>query len=684
VFVSTTTLAGREMAARKFAGKAEGVFYAPLDMVWTVRRVLRLLQPAVVVVMETEIWPNLFHETSRTGARLVVVNGRISDKALPAYQRWAWFFRAVLPEAAAVLAQDETAASRYRELGAPAVEDAGNLKYDFDPGSARVAADLASFLERIPAETTWIAASTMPPELPMDPDEDVVVLDAFEDLARRHRKQLMILVPRRPERFEPAARLLDERGIAWQRRSALTPESTLTLPGVLLVDTIGELSGLFSRADVVFMGGTLVHRGGHNILEPAAFGCAMVTGPHMENFAEIAASFREAGAVVTAPGPESLAGALEPLLVDSAARRELGAKALEQAGRRRGATARAAGRIVDLFEQATPKPPGTNPLAFLWRAGTALDRALSRRRRLGPPVISIGNLAMGGTGKTPMVLWLAEKLTLEGLRVAVLTRGYGRSSRKPIALPAGARAPVSETGEEPQLLLRSGLMPVGIARNRAKIGEQMAREVRPDVFLLDDGFQHWALERDLDIVLVDSLDPWRGGLPPAGRLREEPGALARAQAVVLTRTEPHRTYAGLLDQITRANPVAQVFRATVEPGRVPFAPGEKICAFCGLAQPETFRATLRALGCEPVLFKVFPDHHKYSEVELTGLAALAPKLVTTEKDLLNVPERLRGALPIVAVPVRMRVENGERLLELVLAAVKSRGNCANFKKSGGL
>jgi tetraacyldisaccharide 4'-kinase len=242
---------------------------------------------------------------------------------------------------------------------------------------------------------------------------------------------------------------------------------------------------------------------------------------------------------------------------------------------------------------------------------------------------------------------------------------------------------VSETGEEPQLLLRSGLVPVGIARNRAAIGEQMAREVRPDVFLLDDGFQHWALERDLDIVLIDSLDPWRGGLPPAGRSREEPRALARAQAIVLTRTEPHRTYEGLLAQIKQANPSAEVFRATVEPGRVSFAPGEKVCAFCGLAQPETFRATLRALGCEPLAFKVFPDHHKYSEVELTALAALAPKLVTTEKDLLNVPERLRGALPIVSVPVRMAVENGERLVELVLAAIRRRETCGNVRKSGG-
>ena len=296
-----------------------------------------------------------------------------------------------------------------------------------------------------------------------------------------------------------------------------------------------------------------------------------------------------------------------------------------------------------------------------------MDRALTRRQRLETPVISVGNLAMGGTGKTPMVLWLAEKLTLAGVRAAVLTRGYGRTSRKAVSLPAGSRAPIAETGEEPQLLLRSGLVPVGIARNRAAIARQMTKDISPDVFLLDDGFQHWQLARDLDIVLVDSLDPWRGGLPPGGRLREDAGALARAQVIVLTRTQTHRTYAGLMAEIRAANPTAPIFRARVETDQPPFAPGEKVGAFCGLAQPETFRATLLSLGCEPVFFKVFPDHHKYSEVELTAMAAGAPKLVTTEKDLLNVPDRLRGALPIVSLRVRMVVEEGERLMELVLA-----------------
>lgn len=670
IFVSTTTLAGKAMAAGKLAGRADGVFYAPLDMVWIVRRVLRALRPAVVVVMETEIWPNLFREIERSGVRLVIVNGRISDKALPRYRRLAWFFRSVLPSAASVLAQDDIAVSRYRELGAAEAQNAGNLKYDFNPDAVRIAPEIVEFLDRHNPDGVWVAASTMPPASEGDPDEDEVVAQVFERVAAARERSLLILAPRRPERFESAAALLASREIPCVRRSRLQEGPELKLPGVLLLDTIGELSGVFSRASVVFMGGTLVDRGGHNILEPAAFGKPILTGPHMENFAEIAASFRAAGAVETVYDAASLAQAVIRLLEDETARESLGRKALEQASERRGATGRAADCIVEHYEQALPQVPGPNPLALLWKFGTALDRALTRRRRLEVPVISIGNLAMGGTGKTPMVLWLAEKLTLAGLRVAILTRGYGRVSRKPIILPAGARAPVSDTGEEAQLLLRSGIAPVGIGRDRYRIGEQMAREVRPDVFLLDDGFQHWALERNLDLVLIDTLDPFRGGLPPRGRLREEPSALSRAKVVILTRTQENRAYTGLRGEIRRINPKAEIYRSRVEPARELLAPGERFGAFCGLAQPETFRATLRELGCEPLFFKAFPDHHKYSEVDLTAMAAQAPKLVTTEKDFVNIPERLRGALPVVTLPVRIHVEDGDRLLAAVLASLR--------------
>jgi len=401
LFVSCSTLAGRQMASQKLSSLATGVFFAPLDLAWIVRRVLRHLRPAVVVVMETEIWPNLFRQTEASGARLVIVNGRISDKALPRYRRLAWFFRAVLPSAARVLAQDETAAARYRELGAVHVENAGNLKYDFDPDSVRLDPALAAFLARLDPAEVVVAGSTMPPAAASDPDEDEVAAEVFARLAAARPRLLMVLAPRRPERFSTAAALLEAKGIPLLRRSALTPDSQLPLPGVLLLDTIGELASLFACAEAVFMGGTLVDRGGHNILEPAAHGCAIVTGPNMQNFAEIAAAFRAAGAVVTVGDASSLATELASLLDDPARREALGRKALEQAAARRGATSRAASAIVELYEQAVPSPPRFNPLAPVWRGGLALHRALSRPERLPVPVVSIGTWPWAEPARPP-------------------------------------------------------------------------------------------------------------------------------------------------------------------------------------------------------------------------------------------------------------------------------------------
>ena len=198
----------------------------------------------------------------------------------PANRRLAWFFGPVLRCADAVLAQTEVSAERYRELGARHVEAAGNLKYDFQPRQ-QVPAEIQQFLQRTAPEAIWIAASTMPPQTPEDPDEDDIVIETFLQLRLRFEKLLLILVPRRPERFDAAAAKLEAAGIPYARRSRLTGSETA---GVLLLDSMGELSGLFSLADVVFMGGTFPHRGGHNILEPAFFAKPVVCGPHMENF----------------------------------------------------------------------------------------------------------------------------------------------------------------------------------------------------------------------------------------------------------------------------------------------------------------------------------------------------------------------------------------------------------------
>ncbi len=695
VFVSVTTPAGRVVAEQRLSTLADGVFYAPFDYCFAVRRVLRLLRPKLVAVLETEIWPNLWREAKRAGCALVILNARISDRAIPRYRRARWFFAPVLGLPDAILAQNPLCRERYLELGAPEgkVLAAGNLKHDFDPERAKMPDPVRRFLERLRPEQIWIAASTMPPATAGDPDEDQAVIVAFQELAQKHSRLLLILAPRRPERFDSAARLLTEAGVPSLRRSALDEGRELPLPGVLLLDTIGELAGLFRIADVVFMGGTLAHRGGHNILEPAAFGRAVIVGPHMENFPAIIEAFRNAEAVVEIGSAEDLAPAVDRLLADAARRSRLGERARRAAAAERGATERAVNELLARYAAAIPRfrPPALLrailwPLSRLWLLGGWVKRRLdgARRKQLATPVVSVGSLAMGGAGKTPLTLWLAEQLTAAGSRPAVLIRGYRRLIRsRSTVLAAGAQAPAALTGDEARIYLRSRLAPVGVGADRASTGRLTEKHFSPDLFLLDDGFQHARLARDLDIVTVDALDPFDEPFP-LGRFREPPRALARAAVIVITRAETCPELSALELAIRRYNPEAPIFRAHSKPLAWVDArtarqwpaeqpPFHRAAAFCGLAQPASFWRTLAGLGCQPVFKRAFPDHHRYRAAELHRLAAEAlargaQALLTTEKDLMNLPEGWEASLaelPLYWLRLTPEVEDSAALLAIV-------------------
>src|SRR5580698_6173024 len=338
VFVSTSTLAGRATADDMLRDLADGIFYAPVDYVCIVRQVLRVLQPSVVVIAETEIWPNLLREIKRTGAAIAIVNGRISDRAVPRYRKLGWFFSAVLPAVDAILAQSEEMRERFMELGAPAaqVRASGNFKYDFEPRTADADSPVRKLIERAKPDKIWIAASTMPP------DEDDAVIATFRDLAGRHPKLMLILAPRKPAAFDDSAAKLSAAGVRHLRRRDLHDGDSLDLPGALLLDSIGELSGLFSVADAVFMGGTLVDRGGHNILEPALFAKPIVMGPHMENFRAIATDFLAADACVEIPNASALTAVIGKLLDSPEAAQKIGRRAYACAQAKRGASERAA------------------------------------------------------------------------------------------------------------------------------------------------------------------------------------------------------------------------------------------------------------------------------------------------------------------------------------------------------
>ncbi len=676
VFVSTSTLAGYATARDRLHGLANGCFYAPLDYAHFVRRVLRSLRPSLLVVLETEIWPNLLREAKRAGCGVLIANGRISDRAFPKYRKRRWFFRHVLSQPDAILVQSERMRKRYVEAGAPAdrVAVAGNLKYDFearrpDPESpvARWAAGGAGPI--------LIAASTTADKTA---DEDRVVIEAWKQLEGWR----LILAPRKPERFEAVSQLLGDT-VFW-RRSEEAPAGD---ERVLLLDTVGELSALFELADVVFMGGTLTETGGHNFLEPALAGKPVVVGPRLENFREIAEDFRAHDAFLQIANAGELLGAI---------RRASGAGEMAQRGRARAEANRGAAAITveamrrlyaeSLFCQARGWPMRLllTPLAFLWKMGARrrLARELRNQRGLDTPVISIGNITSGGTGKTPFVLYLARRFRERGLEPIVLTRGYGRiSHREILVLPRGSTAAVRHTGDEPQLLLRSGETGLGVGPDRYLAGREAEQTLKPDVFLLDDGFSHQRVAREVEIVLIDSLDPFGGGnLLPLGRLREPLEELRRADIFVITRCHAARPLAAIESRLRSVNERAPIFHSrlvtrewihmqTGKPARPPYS----VVAFCGLGNPGSFWTSLEDLGIHPLDRLPFDDHHHYAPRELYALvrhaeAIRAGALVTTEKDVVNLPDDadfLLRDMPVFWLRVDVEIDNEEELLHLI-------------------
>ncbi len=342
IFVSTTTDTGQALARKRF-GEAN-VFYFPMDFAFAIRGYLRALQPRLVIIAETEFWPNFLRLAHASGARIAVVNARISDRSLPRYRRWRGLLRGVLDHVDLLLAQTAEDAARLREIGATEerVRVAGNLKFDIPvPAAPAVVAMLRKSLAATEARPVLVCGSTVDGEEPL-------LLKAFENVLVPHPRAMMVLAPRHPERFAVVAALLEQMSIRFSRRSVWNGEDLGG--GVLLLDTIGELAALYALADIAFVGGSLVPRGGHNILEPAQRGVPIVVGQHTENFRDIVSLFRSRNAVRVA-GPAELPLVFLDLLANDhdEERRALGQRAAETMRSQVGATARTVSALEELL-----------------------------------------------------------------------------------------------------------------------------------------------------------------------------------------------------------------------------------------------------------------------------------------------------------------------------------------------
>jgi 3-deoxy-D-manno-octulosonic-acid transferase len=348
VLVSTTTSTGQKLAAQRFG--AENVFYFPLDFAFAIQPYFDALRPELVVVAETEFWPNFLRIAKRNEAHIAVINCRISDRSFPGYKRFRFWLPRLLEKSLAnvdcFLAQTEEDQKRLIEIGAAEtkVRVAGNLKFDVAPPPLpKIVASLREGLGYSGAEPVLVCGSTVE-------DEEGSLLSAFRNILANHPKAVMVLAPRHPERFAEVAVLVEKLGFRMWRRSLWSGEALAG--GVFLVDSIGELAALYSLATVAFVGGSLVPRGGHNILEPALYGVPIVTGNHYENFRDVVNFFasRNAARIV---GLAELPLVFMELIENGAERATLGRNALAALESQRGSTDRTVAALVQLMGDAS-------------------------------------------------------------------------------------------------------------------------------------------------------------------------------------------------------------------------------------------------------------------------------------------------------------------------------------------
>lgn len=361
VVVTTVTPTGAQRARALF-GDTVLHCYLPYDLPGAVRRFLDRMRPRVAIIMETEIWPTLYHALGTRGIPLVMASARVSTRSVDRYRRLASLFRKTLSHGILIGAQTAADAERFRIIGAAPdrVRVTGNVKYDMEVPAAAIEAGRA-FRARVAARRpVWIAGST-------HEGEEEVVLAAHAIVRARHPEALLILVPRHPQRFDAVRALLRRRGVEFASRSA--GEEPAARHGVFLVDTLGELQMFYAAADVAFVAGSLVPIGGHSLLEPAVLGLPMLSGPHNHNAQDVADLFEQCGALRIVRSKEELAQRTCDWFDDPARARADGERGRQAVAQSRGAVTRLVAMVAPLLSRPA-EPQGEPPAAWSASSGS--------------------------------------------------------------------------------------------------------------------------------------------------------------------------------------------------------------------------------------------------------------------------------------------------------------------------
>lgn len=359
--ISTTTVTGQRLAREVFKGSAARIIYFPFDWTFSTKRALERINPAAVLLMETEIWPGFLRQCSLKRVSIVIVNGRLSDHSFRRYSLARSFIARVLRTIDLAVMQSEEDANRIRALGLPEekIFVSGNLK--FDAGTIPLDGALSETLRSqysSPDRPLLVAASTHAPE-------ERILIEAFRELINGPQRPRLLIAPRHPERFAEVASLMESSGLSWIRRtSGEDPDADL-----ILFDTIGELTAVYPLAQIVFVGGSISKNGGHNILEPAAVGSCIITGPYTFNFKGIVKAFVAADAIVQLPQLQEsgmrieLVKVFSSLMADPNRRLDLGRRAKLLLRANQGATKRTLGLIAPILAKAAKQKQSLTPTA---------------------------------------------------------------------------------------------------------------------------------------------------------------------------------------------------------------------------------------------------------------------------------------------------------------------------------
>ena len=605
----------------------------PLDVPWLQRRFIHRARPRALVLVEGELWPGLLMACA--GRVPVAVLGlRVGEGTRRLARRFPGLWRGVLGAVGHWSGRDEQdAAWLSAQLGVE-VPVVGDLKIEAPVASAALRFERSMLLAgstREGDEGALLAAWCGLPDPPQ-----------------------LVLAPRHADRFDAVAGLLEASGLRWRRRSEIVGDRVPAELDALLLDSVGELAGLYPHAAAAFVGGTFDPRiGGHSAVEAARAGVTVVHGPEIH---ANASAFAQASCVRVA-SPDGLAGALAESLAaprPEPVRGDAVAHALELLEPLVGASVPAEG----------VHRPWALPLVPAYRALASL-RSRRQRQAAPCPVISVGNIASGGTGKTPVVRHLLRLLEARGVKAAVVSRGYRRSARGPFVRDSvGGPGTGDWLGDELSMLSRDGALVVSCP-DRVR-GMQRAVELGARICLLDDGFQQRDLRVDLDVVTVDALRPLAGGLLPAGELREFPAALDRAAVLWANHGALEPDLAAMAGSALRVRasyrPVGWLHRG--EAIALEDGPRGRVAVLAGVARPGGFLRQLRRLGLVPTQRHVHRDHAWWMPAEIEGFHHLASAmpLVTTEKDLTRLPEDL----PCWALRMELVLEEGEAELQALL------------------